>query len=85
MAQQIAHHLSAALAWHRKIDERDDIIETRRMIGVATGVLMARYGVSDDRAFELMRRFSHDRRVKIRDLARFVIEHGSLPRDRPSR
>lgn len=83
--ERIAEHLSAALAWHRKIDDRDDIIETRRMIGVATGLLMARYDVTDDRAFELMRRHSHAHHVKVREVARHVVEHRELPGGRHSR
>lgn len=77
--ERIAEHLSAVLGWYRKVDDRDDIIETRRMIGVATGLLMARYDVSDDRAFELMRRHSHAHHVKVREVARHVIEHRELP------
>jgi AmiR/NasT family two-component response regulator len=48
-------------------------LETRHMIGVAQGLLMARYGLSTEQAFEYLRRLSQDGNVKLRRLADGVV------------
>jgi PAS domain S-box-containing protein len=50
-----------------------EIAETRAVIEQAKGVLMAIYGITADRAFEILKWRSQETNVKIRDLAsRFV-------------
>jgi GAF domain-containing protein len=53
-------------------------LESRDVIGQAKGVLMARHNITATRAFELLRRVSQERNVKLRELARMVAERGGL-------
>ena len=44
-------------------------MDTRRTIDLATGLLMGRLGCSPEDAFDLMRRESQNRNVKVQDVA----------------
>ncbi|WP_343599292.1 GAF and ANTAR domain-containing protein [Mycobacterium sp.] len=48
---------------------------SNREIGKAVGMLMLLHGVSEDQAFEVLRRYSQDMNIKVADVARSVIEH----------
>lgn len=56
-------------------------LQSRHVIGMAQGVLVSQFGLSPDRAFEVLRRFSNDANVPLRDVAAQVVEQGQLPRD----
>lgn len=58
---------SSAPNWSRPEDPRGS--DTRDVIGQAKGILMNRRGITDDEAFELLRRTSQDLNVKLVDLA----------------
>lgn len=58
----------------RKVDELHIALETRHTIGVAQGLLMARYGLTSEQAFEYLRRRSQHGNVKLRRLADLVVE-----------
>ena len=53
-------------------------VTTNREIGMAMGVLMSAYKVTEDQAFDLLRIASQNTHRKIRDIAREVIETGTL-------
>jgi GAF domain-containing protein len=55
-------------------DQLRDAIRTRELIGEAKGILMAQEGVSDDEAFEMLKRVSQNSNVKLRDIAQKVVE-----------
>ncbi len=48
-------------------------LETRPTIDLAKGMVMQRYGCTDVAAFGLLRRFSQEHNVKIRDLAAAIV------------
>ncbi len=48
-------------------------LDTRPLIDLAKGMVMHRYSCSDEAAFALLRRFSQEHNVKIRDLATAVV------------
>jgi hypothetical protein len=50
-----------------------------RDIGAAVGVLMSRHKVTQDEAFQLLRRASQDHNRKLYDMAQDVIATGELP------
>jgi AmiR/NasT family two-component response regulator len=52
---------------------------TREQIGQAVGVLMERYGLSPEAAFNYLRRVSQTRNVKLREVARKLVSTGELP------
>jgi GAF domain-containing protein len=50
-------------------------LDTRKVIGQAQGVLMERFDLTEERAMEFLMRLSQDRNIKLRDIARWVVEH----------
>jgi GAF domain-containing protein len=55
-------------------EQLKDAIKTREVIGEAKGVLMAREGVSEDEAFEMLKRISQNQNLKLREIAQKVID-----------
>ena len=78
-ARTFAVHAGAALAMARQAATLGEAVEARHQIGVAQGVLIARYGLDLEQAFESLRRYSSHANVKLRDVAALVIEQGELP------
>ena len=78
----IASHVSIAIAAAEEIDQLKAGLDTRTMIGQATGILMERFGLDAERAFEVLTRLSMQTNRKLRDLAREVVGSGRLP-DQP--
>jgi hypothetical protein len=69
------------LAVNRAEDRADNLhqaLESNRKIGVAMGVLMARFGVTEEASFDLLREASQRRNRKLRDLAEEVALTGDL-------
>jgi hypothetical protein len=53
-------------------------LESNRAIGAATGILMAQFRVSQPQAFDMLRVSSQTRHVKLREIARQVVDTGAL-------
>lgn len=68
-----AAHAAVALTNARREAQLEDKAETRDVIGMAKGIIMARQHVSDDEAFAVLRRASQRMNVKIRELADRVV------------
>ncbi|MBF4621903.1 ANTAR domain-containing protein [Clavibacter sp. VKM Ac-2542] len=79
VAEEVAVHARIALAaW----DAADDLalgLASRSVIGQAQGILMERFSLDADRAFQVLRRYSQDGNVKLVEVARRVVETGALP------
>jgi GAF domain-containing protein len=74
----LASFLSVALmAAARRNDARSlrEGLASNREIGKAMGLMMAFHKINDDEAFELLRRTSHDMNLKVREVARQIVEH----------
>jgi AmiR/NasT family two-component response regulator len=54
-------------------------LESREVIGQAKGILMERYRLTPDGAFELLARASQDTNVKLREVAAELCRTGALP------
>ena len=54
-------------------------LETRTVIGQATGMVMERYGLDEQTAFNVLRRLSSQDNRKLRDLAEQVVADRALP------
>jgi GAF domain-containing protein len=67
-------HASELRAQHTLTDRLSRALESRDVIGQAKGILMARHQVGADEAFDMLRSMSQSTNVKLRDLARGVIE-----------
>jgi hypothetical protein len=57
----------------RTIDQLQEAIESRTVIGQATGILMALHRIDAERAWAAMTRVSMDTNVRIRELADAVV------------
>ncbi|WP_282700714.1 GAF and ANTAR domain-containing protein [Streptomyces sp. CC219B] len=68
----LASHAAVALADARTIDQLEDAMKTRHAIGEAMGILMERHKLSEDEAFNVLRRISQQHNVKLRDIAQRV-------------
>ena len=74
VATIFGRHASVALASAHNEDGLQVAIDARKLIGQAQGILMERFDIDADRAFDFLRRISQDRNVKLRDVARWVNE-----------
>ena len=80
-AEEFAAHASKALRLVLRVADsvqaRDDMaaaMESRTVIDVATGVVMAENRCSQAEAFQMMRRASNNRNLKLRELARQITD-----------
>ncbi len=75
----LASHAAVAFSSSRTHAQLQEAIGTRHLIGEAMGILMGSHRISEDQAFATLRRYSQDRNVKLREVARQVCERGGLP------
>ncbi len=57
----------------RLAEQLKEAIKTREVIGEAKGILMAREGVGEDEAFEMLKKVSQNKNLKLRDIAQKVV------------
>ncbi|MFH8873804.1 GAF and ANTAR domain-containing protein [Streptomyces griseus] len=76
----LASHAAVALSSARNHAQLTEAVATRHVIGEAMGILMARHRVPENDAFNVLRRYSQEHNVKLREVARQVAERGTLPR-----
>lgn len=74
-----ATHAAEALSKARLVGNLEAALESRHVIGMAQGVLAVRYDVSYESAFTVLQRYSNDNNIKLRDVARSVLETRELP------
>ena len=74
LGQLFAHHAAVALAYARQIDQLQEAVRTRQLIGQAVGVTMERFDLTDARAFGFLTRLSQDNNVKLRVVAQRVLD-----------
>ena len=73
-AEIYAAHAGTAISAARKQDHLETAMQSRHLIGVAQGLLMQRYGISEQAAFQVLSRQSQEGNIKLRDVARRVVE-----------
>jgi GAF domain-containing protein len=78
IAQLYADHAAVAVANARTESTLWEAIEARKLIGQAQGILMERFSLSDDQAFAVLRRYSQDSNIKLRDVAQRLIATRNL-------
>ncbi|HEX4977639.1 MAG TPA: GAF and ANTAR domain-containing protein [Nocardioides sp.] len=81
LALVFASHAATAISNTRLVDGLQTALQSRHLIGVAQGILMAQYDMGLETAFEVLRRYSSHANVKLRDIALQVVESRSLPED----
>jgi GAF domain-containing protein len=79
VAQILARHASVAVATARRDESLAFAVDARKLVGQAMGILMERYNLDSDRAFEVLKRFSQQSNTKLRDVAQRLIDSRSLP------
>ena len=79
LPELFASHASIALGYATELQSLQGAIGTRETIGKAIGIIMERYGLSEERAFEFLIRLSQNSNIKLRDIAVGVIN--VRPRD----
>ncbi|OUE23452.1 ANTAR domain-containing protein [Clavibacter michiganensis] len=80
VAGEIALHARVALAAWDATDDLERGMESRTLIGQAQGILMERFSLDAERAFQVLRRHSQDGNVKLVEVARRVVQTGALPK-----
>lgn len=78
-AQIAVRHAAVALVSAMNETNLHTALDTRKRIGVAQGILMERYDLDLDQSFALLRRYSQDYNIKLRQVADSVIELRELP------
>lgn len=72
-ASLIASHAALAVHAARRIAELTKALDSRDVIGQAKGILMERFGLSDQQAFDKLVSSSQDTNIKLRDVADWLV------------
>ncbi|WBQ04731.1 GAF and ANTAR domain-containing protein [Kribbella sp. CA-293567] len=78
VAKVYADHAAVAVANARTEATLWEAIEARKLIGQAQGMLMERFNLTGDQAFGVLRRYSQDSNIKLRDVAQRLIATRNL-------
>ena len=63
-----------AVALEREVRDLGERLETRTLVDRARGILMDRYGMREADAFRSLQKTAMDRRLKLREMARRVVD-----------
>ncbi|MFE4669747.1 GAF and ANTAR domain-containing protein [Streptomyces sp. NPDC056716] len=74
----LASHAAVAFSSARTEAQLEQAVATRHVIGEAMGILMGGHDLTEDQAFDVLRRYSQERNTKLREVARMVCERGGL-------
>jgi hypothetical protein len=64
---------------HARLANLHEALRTRELIGQAQGILIERERITGDQAFDVLRRASQHLNIKIREVARTLVETGESP------
>lgn len=81
MATIFARHAADAIDTAQEVSGLRTALRSRQIIGVAQGILMQRFGLNLDQAFEVLRRYSQNENLKVREVAEELVRSGNLPVD----
>ena len=79
-ALAFAAHAAIALQTAQTEEHLRSGLVTRTVIGQAEGILMERLKINADQAFGVLSRLSQHSNVKVREVARDLVENGEIPR-----
>jgi GAF domain-containing protein len=79
VATIFVRHAAVAIATAHNEEGLQVAVDARKLIGQAQGILMERFDLDADRAFEFLRRQSQAHNVKLRHVAEWVVEHRTSP------
>jgi hypothetical protein len=72
-AELFGSHASLVLGYATARDHFQVALSSRKTIGQALGIVMERYGIDEDRAFQFIIRVSQDSNVKVREVAADIV------------
>ncbi|MET7277306.1 GAF and ANTAR domain-containing protein [Kribbella sp. NPDC005582] len=78
-AHLLALHASIAICSAQVEANLNVAVDSRKEVGEAVGRLRERYGLSAVQAFGVLRRYSQNGNIRLRDVARHVVDTGILP------
>ncbi|WP_405064675.1 GAF and ANTAR domain-containing protein [Kribbella sp. NBC_01505] len=78
IAHILARHASVAVASTRDDETMSAAVDARKLVGQAMGILMERFDLDETRAFEILKRYSQQNNVKLRDVAQELIDTRKL-------
>ncbi len=76
IGRPLAAHASVAISAARREHQLREALHNRDVIGQAKGMLMQRYSIDADKAFELLTRLSQESNLKARDIAERITTRG---------
>lgn len=74
VASLFATHAALAMGQTRQIQELNEALDSRKVIGQAIGIVMERFGLNEERAFHFLVRVSRNSNIKLRDVARQLVD-----------
>jgi hypothetical protein len=74
VAEVFATHASIALGYAQQVGSLRTALKSRELIGKAVGIIMERYELNDERAFEFLVRLSSTGNTKLRDIAIEIVD-----------
>ncbi|MFJ9722652.1 GAF and ANTAR domain-containing protein [Streptomyces sp. NPDC101209] len=74
----LASHAAVAFSSARTHAQLEEAMTTRHVIGEAMGILMGSHRLTEEEAFDVLRRYSQERNVKLREVARMICEQGGI-------
>jgi GAF domain-containing protein len=81
VAELFSSHARIALGYAQRVTQLTEALATRTVIGEATGIVMERYSIPVDRAFEFLIRVSQTSNVKLREVAERLVALEHHPDD----
>ncbi|NNG41031.1 GAF and ANTAR domain-containing protein [Flexivirga sp. ID2601S] len=80
--QIFATHAAIALHSSMRHAQLNTALDARKVIGQAQGILMERHALRAEQAFEVLRRYSQNHNIKLREVAEFLVSTRELPSGR---
>lgn len=81
VAEVFASIAASALSQAKLVEGLRTAVDSRHQIGVAQGILMARYELGTGQAFEVLRRLSNDHNLPLRQVAVRIVEAVGIPEE----
>jgi GAF domain-containing protein len=76
-AELFAVHSALALGRARREQDLNSALMTRKVIGQAVGMVMERFGLDEERAFQYLTRVSQHSNIKLREVAKEIVAQGN--------
>lgn len=75
----VASHAAVAFSDAQEINQLNQALDTRDVIGQAKGILMERFKITAQQAFQVLIRASSETNTKLRDVAEHLTGSGEIP------